>query len=276
MIDLKRIAAYTVAIALSGATFLSCLEREEALPENEISENVINSLKSQGYSVDNLQLVNKQLSPFTKQKEFVYILEGDIEIPELQMQELIAKALENRDTQVTEQYRSKNLVTSPNTITVIGYTGGSNALTTKMRTGLQWAINNYNALNLDINFTLSFATSTAADIVVYKTTNAGAGGSSGFPSGGIPYKWIAINSGNDAFSTNYNEHLMTHEIGHCIGMAHTDILTGSSPCGGGGTGIHIPGTPTGSDPNSIWNTCFTSSTNGEFSAFDIVALQYLY
>ncbi|MGB3467714.1 MAG: M57 family metalloprotease [Cyclobacteriaceae bacterium] len=278
MIDLKRIAAYTAAIVVSATTIFSCMEKEETLPENEISDSILNALTEQGYSVEGLQLVKKRLSPFTEQEELVYILEEDIEIPATQMQEIISGDFSNSISAIAEQYRNSNLVTAPATINVIGYTGGSYALTNKMRTGLQWAINNYNALNLSLTFTLTFSTSTAGDIVVYKTTNAGSGGSSGFPSSGSPYKWVAVNSGNDAFSTNFIEHLMTHEIGHCIGMAHTDVASGSGPCGGSGisNAIHIPGTPTGSDPGSIWNACFSSTTSGEFSPFDIVALDYLY
>jgi hypothetical protein len=173
-------------------------------------------------------------------------------------------------------------VSSPQTITVIGYTGGSNALTSKMRTALQMAVDNYNALNMGLSFTLSFSSSTNADIVVYRVSGS-AGGSAGFPSGGNPYKWVQIFSGTNSYSTDVNEHVITHEIGHCLGLRHTDYFNRSLSCGsggnegGGGVGaIHVPGTPTGYDAASIMLSCFSSSENGEFGNYDRVALEYLY
>ena len=75
---------------------------------------------------------------------------------------------------------------------------------------------------------------------------------------------------------------MTHELGHCIGMRHSDYHDRSFSCGSGGSegsspfGANpIPGTPK-FDPNSIFNSCFSSTQNGEFSEFDIIALEFLY
>ncbi|WP_116105628.1 M57 family metalloprotease [Lewinella sp. IMCC34191] len=209
-------------------------------------------------------------------EETLYLVDDDIELTKDQLRELQAM-----DAALEKQYRTNNLV-SDNYITVIGYTGGSNALTSKMRTALSWAIDNYNALNTNKTFSLSFSASTNADIVVYRVSNSGAGGSAGFPSGGRPYKWVQIYSGMSNYDTNTNEHVMTHEIGHCMGMRHTDYVDRRS-CGAGGgesagsTGaVLVPGTPSGYDPNSIMLSCFGSGEDGEFGYYDRVALEYLY
>lgn len=185
------------------------------------------------------------------------------------------------------QYSTNNLVSvsgSSRTISVIGYTGGSYALTTRMRTGLSWAVNNLNAVSgVSLNFTLSFTASTSADIVVYRNyTNSGAGGVAGFPySNGNPYKWVQIYAGMNSYSNNANEHVANHEIMHCLGFRHTDWATRAS-CNQSGESVgssganHIPGTPTGYDSNSIMLACFSSSTNGELGNYDKIALQYLY
>ena len=80
-----------------------------------------------------------------------------------------------------------------------------------------------------------------------------------------------------SYSANVNELVIGHQIGHAIGMAHTDI---NDPAGCGyssfNNAIHIPGTPTLSDPGSVWQTCYDLSTNGEFNFNDIIALDYLY
>lgn len=208
--------------------------------------------------------------------EVRYIVDGDIELtkPEL-------LTLQSLEAGMEKQYRTNNLV-SDNNISVIGYTGGANALTSKMRTALQWAINNYNRLNTNKNFTLSFQTSTNADIVVYQDyTNSGAGGRAGFPAGGAPYKWVRIYAGMENYDTNVNEHVMTHEIGHAMGLRHTDWFSRQS-CGQSGESagsdgaVHIPGTPTGYDANSVMLACFSSNEDGEFGFYDRVALEYLY
>ena len=208
--------------------------------------------------------------------ETLYLVDEDIALTKEQLRELSAM-----DATLEKQYRTNNLV-SRNNISVIGYTGGRNALTSKMRTALQWAVNNYNALNTSKTFTLRFAAATNADIVVYRNPdNKGAGGVAGFPSGGRPYKWVQIYDGMSSYDTNVNEHVMTHEMGHCMGLRHTDWFSRQS-CGGSGEGrgsdgaVQIPGTPSGFDANSVMLACFGAGEDGEFGYYDRIALEYLY
>ena len=188
------------------------------------------------------------------------------------------------DAVSARQYRTNNLVSTPRTIRIIGYTGGDGyGLTSTARTALGWAVNNYNALKTGLTFSLSFSSSTNADMVVYRNPEeSGAGGSAGFPSGGRPYKWVQLYAGLDRYNTNTQEHVITHEIGHSVGLRHTDYFSRQS-CGQntneGSSGVGavlIPGTPSGYDANSIMLACFGSNEDGEFGYYDRVALEYLY
>jgi hypothetical protein len=86
-------------------------------------------------------------------------------------------------------------------------------------------------------------------------------------------------------NVNYIATIIAHEVGHCIGFRHTDYMKRSYSCGGrpvaegevttGVGAVHIPGTPTGGDPNS-WMLACSNGTNRPFNAIDKIALAYLY
>lgn len=98
-----------------------------------------------------------------------------------------------------------------------------------------------------------------------------------FPSGGNPGRWMYINAGNLLLS--YSTYLLvaTHELGHTVGLRHTNMKVGT-PCGGpentdGAT--QIPGTPL-TDSVSVMNGCPSSLAWSGFSFYDRVAYRTLY
>ncbi|MDR6761936.1 hypothetical protein J2Y38_002147 [Flavobacterium sp. 2755] len=261
-------------------TVLSCNKEDETGQSNQeslkVTQDVLNKIDALALNNKDVQVIkNIKLDGTT---EDAFLVEGDIIVTQDQLNKM-----DLHGGITTEQYRTSNLVSAPRTIKVVGLTGtGTTALTTNMRAGLQAAINRYNNLGLSINFTLTFSSSTSGANIVVRRQTGSAGGVAGFPSGGNPYNSVTLYSGLESYSTNVNAHVAAHEIGHCIGLRHTDYFSRQS-CGqnsnegSAGVGaIHIPGTPTGYDPTSYMRACFSSSETGAFNSNDVTALNYLY
>jgi hypothetical protein len=180
-----------------------------------------------------------------------------------------------------EQYRTTNLVGTSVTKICVNPTSSFNSYS-RLSAGLDLAIANYNALGLRITFARGPTSGCTANISA--RTMSGTGGSAGFPSGGRPYGTINIGTGLQSYSNDVNEHVITHELGHCVGFRHSDYYNRSISCGSGGNegsagvgAIHIPGTPTTATVGgSVMNSCFRSTENGEWKSSDVTALNYLY
>ncbi len=275
---MKKISIFTSIILIATLGLFSCQNDEVQIEEQAVIQEfpeITKKLQEMNFNTDGLEKINFELPDGAIQEMFQ--VEGDIIFTRKQIENM-----KMGGDITSKQYRTFNLV-SNGTINIMGYTGGGGfGLSSKERTGLQWAINNYNRLNLDINFNLTFGTNFGPqDMLVYHDPNqSGSGGSAGFPSNGNPNKFVRI-YGLSGFSTNVNEHVITHEIGHSVGFRHTDWFSRQS-CGQSGESanpdgaVHIPGTPTGFDSTSIMLACFSGSTNGEFNGNDVTALRYLY
>ena len=179
-----------------------------------------------------------------------------------------------------EQYRTTNLVSrSLDTICIDG-----RRFSGTLSTALNWSINNYNRLGLTFTMRRIGRNRSGCDAVITAFATSGTGGSAGFPSGGRPYNRINIGRNNAQFGTNTVEHIITHELGHCVGFRHSDYFNRSISCGSGGNegsggvgAIYIPGTPSGATVGgSLMNSCFRSNESGEFTSSDITALRFLY
>jgi hypothetical protein len=181
-----------------------------------------------------------------------------------------------------EQYRTTNLVSSSVTKICIIPSSQFDGYS-RLSAGLDLAIDNYNSQNL--SFVMVRGSAADCSATISARTTSGTGGSAGFPSGGKPYGTINIGVGLQNYSVDVNEHVITHELGHCIGFRHTDYYDRSISCGGSASNegastvgaIHIPGTPTDARVGgSIMNACFRSTESGEWSSSDKTALSYLY
>lgn len=261
---------------LAGSFITSCQKgnKQGNADKPGISNDVLTQIKAKGFSTSNVHAVNGG-----------YLVEGDIF---LSSKDLSQKAKTNKvRVAKTEQYSTNNLVASlPRVITVRVSNLGSAFVQ-----GADLAIQRYNALGLRIQF--QRVTSGNADITIQGFYEGPSGGyitlgSSGFPTdAGDPFNLIQMNTHPDAYGSNPNVQyvgsVLQHEIGHCIGMRHTDYMDRSYSCGGdpvdegdGGVGaVYLPGTPSDPDPDS-WMLACSNGGNRTFNANDIIALNYLY
>ncbi len=274
--------------AIIAGCFTSC-EKEKStneLPEQvslEPTKEQLVKLSDMGVNIDNVTIENVFLPDGTKEK---HLVSGDISIAIDKLSEYANIETLDGDN---KQYRSDYLVAPPyRNIRVLGWTGAGFELTPRMRTGLLWAVANYNALPNTLNFTVTFGTDQSqADMVVYRVAG-GPGGSAGFPTvNGRPNRYVRINTGLDvpAYSQNVIEHVIGHEIGHSVGFRHQDWFnrwscnyTGPLPAepSVSPAAIWIPGTPWSPFEDSIMLACFNTSEDGEFTNSDKDALNILY
>lgn len=182
------------------------------------------------------------------------------------------------------QYRTTNTISpSVDKICINGAVWANGTL----HTALNNAIANFTNLNLWFDIQRiggAYGAGSGCDATINVVQVAGSGGSSGFPSGGLPYGTLNIGSGNASYGTAVSTHVITHEIGHTIGFRHSDYYNRSISCGtGGGEGsagvgaVLIPGTPSTAVMNgSVMNSCFNNGSTGAWTNTDLTALNTLY
>ena len=269
---------YLLAITLATFLITSC-QMEDITQKNEIPSDVITKLTQLGFNPDGIEAIEEG-----------YRIERDIIITP----EFLASAKALSSVPNLEQYSTTNLVTTNGSrnITIYAPVGGRNGYSAGMIAGLDEAISRYNAENLEITFS-RVTSSSGADIQMTRLKKGeerqGILGSAGFPTAsGDPYGEIKM-SGilESAYGLNADEigTIIAHEMGHCIGLRHTDYFDRSISCGGsayneGTAGVganHIPGTPTGAtySAQSYMLSC-TDGSDRPFNNDDQTALDYLY
>ncbi|HEX8703595.1 MAG TPA: M57 family metalloprotease [Myxococcaceae bacterium] len=242
-----------------GALLTGCGTGADPQSENE---EIISNLIEAGYRADDILIA-----------EGAVYVGRDVRVSLEASQEML-----QRGEGTAEHYRTNNLVNTSVVKKICLNPSSTFNNYSRLSQGLDLAIANYNSLGL--SFTMARGPTTGCNANITVTTVAGTGSTSGYPSNGYPYGQITLGTGLQNYSTDVSEHVITHQLGHTLGLRHTDYFNAAS-CGGseGAAGVGavlIPGTPT-SDPLSIMNSCFFSSNStGEFSQYDIVALTYLY
>ncbi|RSK51365.1 M57 family metalloprotease [Hymenobacter rigui] len=264
-----KVLAPLAMLAVASLSLSSCQEKANVEVKNEISESTMAQIKALGFTTAGAQKVDGGVR-----------VEGDI----LLTNEMLASKPDYKVLRVgeDEQYRTTNLVTRlPRTLTVTLIGSFPSAYVS----AVDEAIRRYNAENLQLRFTR--ITSGTADLpITSQYLGAGVlGQSGGFPSGGNPAPGFKLSpSVINSTNVGYIATIMAHEMGHCIGLRHTDYFNRAYSCGGAASNegastvgaILIPGTPSGADPNSWMLACVGNGVSRPFNTNDRTALNYLY
>lgn len=273
---MRKLVFALLAIAIAGVFAVACKKQSStaAADQPAISGETLARIAALGFSNKNVV-----------RDDDGYLVEGDIVLTDALLNGVNNQQLLRIAS--TEQYRTTNLVTALPRVIKIKVSN----LGTAFISGADLAISRYNALGLRISF--QRVTSGSADITIRGFNQPPSGGyitlgSSGFPTNtGAPYSTIKMNTNVYAYGSNpdvnYVGSVIQHEVGHCIGMRHTDYMNRSYSCGGSAVNegasnvgaILIPGTPSGPDANS-WMLACSNGGNRTFNANDVTALNYLY
>ncbi len=268
-------------IFLFSVIFWSCENETDLIIENSLTQEEL--LKPSDKS--NL-VVQKLIKNGTKYED---ILEGEdfLYVEDL----LFTKNIEDYefmgDKELitnTKQYREPSIVSLFN-LRITIYLDPS--LRGVYLNSLLQAINRYNNI-ANCGLFLVYSTSRTSSIVIDpKYDSDDYWGKAQFPTRSRPGKQIYINTRIDGTATSGNARmeLFLHEIGHCLGLRHTNWSSNGEGSHGGfwdflgirpSSPIHIPGTPTDeSDVNSIMWSQINLGFIG-FSNFDLISLRTLY
>lgn len=256
-----------LCVGLFATLFIvACSKSSEEAAPTSISKEVLDQIAALGFSTNGVIA-----------SDGGYVVEGDIFLTPSDFTNATTKGklvIANE-----EQYRTTNLVSvsgSTRNIT-ISVSGSVNATFSQ---AVDAMISRYNAENLSLTFS---RVSSGGNINIRIVNTGQYIASAGFPSGGNPYNEVKYAKMYSNYSLNFMTTVLAHEVGHCIGFRHTDYMNRAYSCGSGGNegdggvgAIHIPGTPTGEDPNSWMLACLSSTTNRPFNSNDKIALAYLY
>lgn len=259
-------------LLLSCALLTICCRKEQrvsATSSASIPASILTRIKTLGFDTRDIRRFGDG-----------YLVEGDILLHENDLKQTSGNISLNIGK--TEQYHTLKLVERlPRTVTIrIGST-----VPGRIGLAVNEAIKSFNGLGLRLKFQLVdsgediYITGVCYPSEIWSAT-------SGFPFNGNPYHTIQVNTCRSVFADPCaSKKIMEHEIGHCIGFRHTDLMNAAYSCGGyqpgeGAAGVgavYIPGTPSGPNPGSFMLRCYSTICNkNSFNVHDTVALRYLY
>lgn len=265
---LTKTALLTGTIATVG-----CAEHIENPNADPATLETIDNLRRAGYPEEEIEL----------QTDGLIFVGGDAQVSLEASREMIGvnPVTGENELEGFRQYRTTNLV-SPWTDKIC--VDGS-AYAKGLSQALNMAISRINALDLSFVMQRTSGVQAGCDTYITATIRTGLSAQAGFPSMGNPFGNISVGTSIvPTYGTTVASHVVLHELGHCVGLRHSDYYDRSISCGAGGNegqagigAIHIPGTPAIAVLNgSVMNSCYNGLSTGVFSAGDVTAFETVY
>ncbi|WP_145856198.1 M57 family metalloprotease [Pedobacter suwonensis] len=280
-----------LAFLLLTLSIYSCKKSESPVittdSKAEVASATIAKIKEMGLSTDGI-----------KESGDYYIVEGDILISKVSLSSSKTTVRPQNTGGKISQANTNNLIQGNLTNVIIT----TEDYDTRWFYAIRDAVTAWNSIgNCRINLIHSYsqfyppyASSVTPNITVKKQNlGTGAFGQGQFPtSSGTPGATLLVNPYTNNVNSNGQDngiprshaqdvYMLVHEIGHCLGLRHTDWAAEGT--GGSAVGANpIPGTPNNgapsNDPNSVMNSgrLGTSNNWSAFSSYDVIAAQYLY
>ena len=241
----------------------------EQVENDNLSDNpVVKMLISMGYKLEQIQ----ELDDY-------YLVQGDLLFSK-DINDYNRKKSSHETSHFERHAHTDDLVSQINATTMTVYVDPSipTSGTDNWRNAISNSISDLNGIN-GSKVTFIFSTNTNSDITIESDNNSlpnNVIASAGFPTNDQPFNTVLINldySSNTNVSESNKRYNMVHELGHCIGLRHTNWENVDSVTNVGAN--LIPGTPS-QDPNSVMNGGTATFSWSGFSNFDIIAIEYLY
>lgn len=264
MKNLKKVSTFLLIFSLLALPF-SCADDANVLEENrktksglDYSDPVLNYIIGLGFLESEIVDAGNE-----------YVVEGDIVFPK----EMIAKSL-NQSGRTSQSYSNTlvELVRQANIRVMLDPTMSSFSAEASS------AISHWNNAGSNIHFNI--VSSAPYDILIVRNDNLGNQicADAGYPINGAPYHRIRVNVAKIG-SWSYTDRTMNlvHELGHCIGLWHTDFTgTSRDDLGNTWSSVPVPGVGTTDDPFSIMNYQICDDYKSQLSIKDKAAIQVLY
>lgn len=281
MKNLTCVISHCSFIIIFLSLFCSCEKRnDQDKPDTELG--LIEKLHSLGFDTS---------QGFYQYKDG-FIVENDIFLTEAMINEMIADDMVSKGGTKVSHYSSNNRVKGINRTMNVYMSPDFDSF---MQDAFDKALTRYNDLHLGLVFERTNIPE-AAHIVVnafYDSETRLLGESAGFPSNGNPAKSIKLNTFFYNGSTRRGDAItvIAHEIGHAIGLRHTDYMDRRFSCGterdeygrilnpnegsGQAGANHLGDTPWDPESNSFMLAC-NNGTDRPFTEYDKVALYAMY
>ncbi len=274
MIIIQKMIKVSLILICSAILLISCEKDEIAsTANNTVSQKIQEKLWALGVDPSNARLIEKEvsdgvISQVVQVGDLLFPLDELSEYPNLQTTNEGVRAFHNGNL-VATSYKKIVIVSKGLSVSFLN-------------TSMQQAINEYNALGL--NFTFELLLEEGPADIVFRASNYhdDAGNpvsdpvaSALFPKEGKPGSLIEVNVkayNERGFSEEEWKRFLMHEIGHALGLRHSDYKSNSET----NTVYYIPGTGSlGTETNSIMVSKNPHFIAG-FTPDDITAFTHLY